>query len=227
MKARQTKPSTRVRFNVKNFNRLVREDHRNWSITYETLRTLCRRYPRHHQPNANYAKLVIIGRAYSAGMERKGIKDLHQLARYIARRHDKIDGLIRSLPKRKTITPQAIRVILRVHKRFVSVLSRFAKTHGSTGANLRSFASKYLHFHHAGVPIFDRLANSALQRHRLDTLTLNTLKSDVPERSCDAQYRQFAIRLFALAEEATNAGCNASVARLDRYLWTLGKKQRK
>jgi hypothetical protein len=219
--ALMARKSRQHQFDRKTFERKVERDEREWSAIYQLLRNSCRQSFGHSSSNEIYAKLIIIGRGYSTGIERSGLR-LRELAKHMARDGVRIDAWLGELPSDKVLGPKSVKPVLDVHGRFVALLRRYARrrTDGKRQANIsshRSFASKYLHFHRPIVPIFDRIAAQELRSLKLKACALPPEHS---EKYHDARYRAFVLRFLALTKAAKRSGCYASVARLDRYLWT-------
>jgi hypothetical protein len=206
-------PPVVKRFSKGRYCRKISDDRKNWSRTYETIRDLCRRRSGHSSRNDIYAKIIFVGRGYAAGVERKGVTP-RDLAHFMERKGKEIDQLIDRLPGSRTLSVGCLNAVLDAHRDFVKILHRRFRT------RFPSFASKYLHFHRPIVPIFDREADKELRKHERElNARTNELKRLIPKDKYDPKYWKFALMFLALTEKVSESGCDASVARLDRYLW--------
>jgi len=205
------------------YDAAVEDRERNWAATDEALYYLCKRLPGHQSANAVNAKLSIIARAYSTGIERKietpkqrriGQQDkaLTKLAQHVFKGRSKIDAMINTLAAMsEPLTLDNLRIIVREHGRFVKMLRPLL----IRGQSSRSFVSKYLHFHAPLVPVYDSRAAAALRR--LCPWRKDMRVFDMPAEA-EKEYGRFAMRFWRLYEEARAARDNVTVKRLDYYL---------
>jgi hypothetical protein len=139
---------------------------RDWGLVDDVLRELCRRHPEHKDRRTTTAKVALIGRAYSAGLERrvtppKGQQAIVVIADYFERHGAEVDEILAPLqPIDEPLSLQGMATIVGVHGRFTQLL--VGVTTG--GKSPRSFASKYLHFHNPAVPIYDSYALVGITR---------------------------------------------------------------
>jgi len=83
----------------------------------------------------------------------------------------------------------------------------------SRGVRLRSFVSKYLHFHNPIVPIYDSYAWD-----RIRMLIPNDARLDFLPNEGDPAYRRFLERYWSLHRELRRAGRKPTARRIDSYL---------
>ena len=109
------------------------------------------------------AKITIVGRTYSAGLERHVVLQDEQedrlavAADHLAVRWRDIDSwLARLTPATGELTPGRLFDVVEVHGLFTSLVAEICR------ASPRSFSSKYLHFHCPDVPVYDSYATAAL-----------------------------------------------------------------
>jgi hypothetical protein len=77
------------------------------------------------------------------------------MAEHLMAHHEQIDPLVQQLRKFvEPLDPDKLSEIVAIHGEFCKLASRIAHR----GRVLASFASKYLHFHAAIVPMYDRFA---------------------------------------------------------------------
>jgi hypothetical protein len=200
---------------------------RGWKTLDEVLYRLCRVHPNHIDPGANNAKIYIIGRTYTTGIERKipttgaQSSSMSQVSDLFLKHHENIDRwFARVATVSEPLTGLGIRKILLYHGLLVNCLSTITRDKQSS----RSFASKYLHFHNPAVPIYDSIAASCLS----SLVPLRTLR-DFQIRSvkgADPEYADY-VRRFAKLYRSI-VGPTVSVRRLDYYLiWKVDSDRAK
>lgn len=121
---------------------------------------MCDEQPKHTDLDIIASKIWIIGRAYSAAIERKAKKQFVEgkdFGREIVApqiRDSGIDEWIQSVSTIDRLTSENLTASLSCHKNVTDLFKRI------TGLDKRSLASKYLHFHapHAFF-IYDSIAN--------------------------------------------------------------------
>lgn len=120
-----------------------------WDVGNSALYELCRQYPDHTDDKAIIAKVWLIGRAYSAAIERRKPgrtatptgDDFYTDHVAPGIRNSGMDKWLASLEPLECVSHNSLPLVLDVH---ASVTDLF---HRLTGLNKRSLASKYLHFH--------------------------------------------------------------------------------
>lgn len=191
-----------------------------WGGVDDVLYELCRKHPGHSDRRAATAKLALIGRAYSAGLERrvtppKGQHAITVIAEFVHAHHAEVDGIIEDLaPVEEPLTAQAMQDVVEVHGRFTRLLREVA----TDGKAPRSFAAKYLHFHHPVVPIYDSYA--AIGVGKLVRWDSKMLPFAPPEEG-DADYYDFCVRFWRLYDACWQAGLEVTVKTLDHFLWAV------
>ncbi|EGR1425131.1 hypothetical protein D8X77_17940 [Vibrio vulnificus] len=124
----------------------------------EVLYRMCAEKPLHNDIDVIASKLWIIGRSYSASIERKAGSnfDIRDAAEII--RKSKIDSKIANITVIERPDLNNLNVILETHSYFLKLLKE------ATGIEKRSLASKYLHFHAPkAVFIYDSIANREIR----------------------------------------------------------------
>lgn len=128
----------------------------------EVLYHMCREKPHHDDIDVIKAKFLIIGRVYSAAIERKAGPDLKPYKNpgvWKKIKLSKIDYYIRRLNGINRITRKNAPILLEAHFHLTSILKDI------TGINKRSLASKYLHFHSPkSVFIYDSIASKEVRK---------------------------------------------------------------
>ncbi|MBW0149274.1 hypothetical protein [Marinobacter arenosus] len=156
------------------------EDYSGWGN--EVLYRMCSERPLHDDVDTVVGKLWIIGRAYSASIERKagGDFNIEDAAQLLI--ESGIDVLINSLNKIDRVTADNIHEVLKAHKVLTDTFAN------ATGIEKRSLASKYLHFHAPrSVFIYDSIANREIRAR------LERKRFDIP-REFDDAYSAFCYR---------------------------------
>ncbi|WP_288363195.1 hypothetical protein [uncultured Spongiibacter sp.] len=144
------------------------DDYSGWgnSVLYR----MCKDRPLHTDLDTVCGKLWIIGRAYSASIERKSGKDfkIENAAKLLI--NSGLDDAIQNLKSVGRPNSENISRILATHKLLTDLFG------SATGIEKRSLASKYLHFHvPESVFIFDSIANKEI-RNRLKRKRFKYLK---------------------------------------------------
>lgn len=190
-----------------------------WRTLDGVLYTLCRDYPRHDKMDGINAKLCIIGRTYSTGIERKIQSNdtqgssMLQLADYFFKHRTEIDAIIGDTSALvEPLTKDGIVAILIAHEKLVRLLT------GITQNNYRprSFVSKYLHFHNPVFPIYDRVASRRI-RQIVPLQSVRAIDFEVDDRS-DSKYNDYVRRFFGLYQHSRARGLPITVRSLDFYL---------
>ena len=195
-----------------------RADYRaRWYAVDQELYELCSRRPSQHDFADVYAKVVIIGRVYAAGISRSSRADGDReaaVAQGIVRQAAEIDAALKALASVQFNRATAARII-ELHARTARGLKQY------TGERwLQSFVSKYLHFHCTLVPILDSRAETCIGG-LVDWTSVYSIRAAIG-RPPDwlTGYYNFATAFVALSERiALEAGASASVKEIDHMLW--------
>ena len=200
------------------------EHHKNcWSTYYDVLVHLCSDHLGHRDLSATVAKVGIIARAYAAGLERhtdsSGTGAIVATARSLVDAHEEVDQIFTELKlvagSTDALTASGLATVVDAHRRIADIVANTTRD----GNLLRSFVSKYMHFHVQGVPIFDSRANGLLTRW-YPLRGKRNWRFSQPD-TLDYIYYQFCNRFFCLWLEAVQDGLDVSVRRLDQYLLYL------
>ena len=191
-----------------------------WGGVDDVLYRVCADSPGHSDRRSVTAKLALVGRAYSAGLERcvtppKGQQAITVIADYVHANGAEIDAVIGRLkPVEEPLTSADFRDIVAAHGALLEVLSGVTRA----GKTPRSFAAKYLHFHNPVVPIYDEYARAGLT-HLVHWDSKN-LPFEPPD-GADREYYEFCVRFWRLYRACSEASVAASVKTLDQYLWAV------
>lgn len=183
---------------------------------------LCRRFPGHKEAEGVVAKVWLIGRAYSASIERgRGESAFGALSNEVfytkkvpeVLRESNLDAKLKPLRKLKRVDEGNVAAVLDVHRYLVEKLDDL------TAKRKRSLASKYLHFHLPALFfIYDSRAAASM-----DSLE----KSSVDARAdCDPRYASFVARAMRLRERVRDQhGVELSPRELDRLLLSYAEAE--
>ncbi|HEX8949852.1 MAG TPA: hypothetical protein VF790_12855, partial [Dissulfurispiraceae bacterium] len=126
-----------------------------------------------------------------------------------------IDGIFIELRKiKEPLTEDKLKRIIRLHGKFVDILRKMARDKNT----VRSFASKYMHFHCPAVPIFDNVALGVIRRRDWYPLTNRKIEKLAVSQSADDIYYDYCRRFFAMYKDLNDSGLPVGVRRLDNYL---------
>jgi hypothetical protein len=132
-----------------------------WDIGNQTLYGLCRKHPDHKSVEVVVAKMWLIGRSYASSIERRPHKrstdgdDFYLDTVGPMIRRARLDSSFDAI--RKLRQPNST-IVLPVHKKLTDVFCEIS------GLEMRSLASKYLHFHFPrSVYIYDERASRAIR----------------------------------------------------------------
>jgi hypothetical protein len=184
-----------------------------WGEVVETLYRLCREVPDEDTCRHTMAKVILINRAYNARLEAQlrpsgASKALDLVCEFVDDHGQAMREIVAAVPDVEVLIPRILDAALRGHAEMMQLLAVNLTKH----AEMRSFVSKYLHFHRPIVPIFDELCQKNLHRRVLGRIT------NVPEWA-DPKYYDFCLRFLALSEDARSRGLPITVKKLDAVLW--------
>ncbi|MBI5446228.1 MAG: hypothetical protein HY900_34065 [Deltaproteobacteria bacterium] len=192
-----------------------------WGAVDKVLYSLCGGHPGHDSLKHVIAKVVLIGRTYAAGIERcvqprSREQSIVLVGKHLYEHGETVDEIISSLPRdAEPLDPAAMQCIVEEHGRLTTLLRPICR--GSRSP--RSFVSKYLHFHHPAVPIYDSLAATALTG--LVPWPRRTVPFEGPP-AADETYWEFCVRLVLLLSACRDSGHNPTPKELDAFLLQAG-----
>ncbi len=188
-----------------------------WRLIDDTLYRLCREHRVHDSESSINAKVVLIGLGYTTGIQRKirtkGTQgsSISQVVEFFFQHREEIDRWFTDLRKiSEPLDHLKIRKILMLHGLLVNRLAQRTIQNQS----VRSFVSKYMHFHNPVVPMYDDVAATFLQ----GLVPLRMIRNSVIRRvTCaDSEYADY-VRRFAALYFASQ-GLSVTVRSLDYYL---------
>ena len=194
-----------------------------WQLGNKVLYTLCQQHPRHESVDVVLAKVLLIGRAYAAAIERRRVGlDEDNEHFYVERvapmmMDSRIDDWLDQARSQVLCSTDAIEAMIAIHGR---VTDLFAKI---SGLEKRSLASKYLHFHVPGLFfIYDSRAVEGLRRI---TTFIGKASRTGELGDGDTEYRRFATKCAHLTSRCvTEFGLTLSPRQLDSLLLLLSQR---
>lgn len=192
-----------------------------WSLGNSVLYDLCRAHPLHETTRQVVAKVWLIGRAYSAAVERgrgdaagPGLSNDSFYTDALAPTliASSLDERLRGIAQIHQINRADAEAVLQVHGYLVAELYKL------TGKEKRSFASKYLHFHSPSLFfIYDSRAVEAIR-----TLGIRRARGR-PHAGLDTEYASFVTTMLVLTERVLDQfGALLTPRQLDRLLLQVG-----
>lgn len=184
-----------------------------WDLSNQILYEMCQKYPHHKNDGEIVAKVLLIGRVYSAAIERR--KNVENISSEFYRgevapsiRKSKIDVWLNALTDFGRPTFENCAQIISVHKKVTDLFKEIS------GLEKRSLASKYLHFHFPDLFfIYDSRSSNALRKIEHSS----TWNSSLVEY--DRAYSKFFLRCLVFTEKVKNeCGTYLTPRQLDKYL---------
>jgi hypothetical protein len=171
---------------------------------------MCSDRPLHNDLDTIKSKLWIIGRAYSAAIERKAGKGFRIEDAAALIMSSEIDVHITKLRSIERINKENTSTLLSSHKYVTDILK------SATGLEKRSLASKYLHFHAPkAVFIYDSIANTKIKE-----ILAPAKQSFKSEGNYDQRYEAFVLRCIYFRDYIfeKSIGCSATPRKIDMHL---------
>lgn len=185
-----------------------------WDLGNEVLYRLCREYPKHDDEEEILAKIWLVGRSYSAAIERRpksssvNGEDFYKDVVGPMMRKAKIDQWLRPLAQYEKPAFDNSSLVIGAHKKLTDLFVEI------TGLSKRSLASKYLHFHFPKLfYLYDSRAAKAARS------ILPRVRQIPPFEKSDAAYAAHYLRCMELVKGIEqDCGIYLNPRRLDDYL---------
>jgi len=202
-----------MNINSEEIDQVLKDD--NWAFLNSLLYKMCAEHFDHRNVDVVTAKICMIGRTYSASIERRKIRHKKIASDEFYERivapeiiRSDIDKWLSYLRKVKTISERDLPDILKTHSQVMKLLKRIS------GMDNRSLTSKYLHFH---LPclfyIYDSRAVKGLRQIFPGFRVKNRYTG------YDEEYSRFCQRLFYLQEKVKEKfGEKLTTRQLDKLL---------
>ena len=185
-----------------------------WTLGDCILYDVCANHPRHGDPQEVTAKVWLIGRAYSAAIERRAKVDANADSVYEDRVVPKltssdIDARLEELRKFDRLDDRSLPPVLHAHNYLTQLFREIS------GLANRSLASKYLHFHMPSLfLLYDSRAALGLRLLRPRCRTTRC-----PAGAFDGEYAPFASKVLDLLDDIdAERGVRLTPRQIDRVL---------
>jgi hypothetical protein len=123
-----------------------------WATWDEVIYDVCRKYYSHSDMSGIAAKLGVIGKSDRSGFLGFSEKDLSGLVDFFYKKREPLDKVFKKLKGlAEPLDSEKLAKIVQVHGELTAVFADLRKNPDT----IRSFTSKYLHFHCPAVPIYD------------------------------------------------------------------------
>jgi hypothetical protein len=196
-----------------------------WYHLNEALYDLFQKFKKHRNLGEIAAKVIILGRTYSTGIERhvrNSSKNaaINVIIDYLYENGSFVDRQLSRLIKiKEPLTEEQLGVIIEVHEELVSFLSKKLRNNNRA----RSFVSKYMHFHCRSVPIYDQIAKASIGSRDMYPLSMSRMKflkqEFIKPLKADDEYCEYCLRFFAMYKDLEKYGVReANVRSIDNYL---------
>lgn len=191
-----------------------------WDLGNQILYDMCRVHPRHREDDEIVAKIWLIGRSYSASIERRknakgSSEDFYTEKVVAAMKGGRIDSWLGMIQRDGKPGSESS---ITVHKRLMSLFCSI------TDLDKRSLASKYLHFHQPNAFfIYDSRACRGIAKAVPSLKQIPELETD----EFDPQYRDFVRRCVWLRNEIQKTlGAKLTPRELDKLLLKIADENR-
>lgn len=195
-----------------------------WDFGDGVLYDLCKANFYHQDPDKILSKVWLIGRAYSAAIERrknkKTINDNFYINRVAPAFKDSIiDSVLADLKKLNELTIENIPLILNAHYYLTKL------TENITDLKKRSFSSKYLHFHLPNLFfIYDSRVVGSL-RQFIDRVP-KSMDYLLESNSVDNEYAKFVCKCFVVRNNIKDKyKIDLTIRQFDNILIELANKK--
>ena len=213
----------------------------------EVLYDLFKSRPDHSIFSKVYVKVTFLNDAYTTRIQRQIVKRdgqgsaMQRLTNYILENGRKIDRIFEQIKGIKELTKPNLEEIVIQHGRFVDLLKPLMKkSQSGERLSVRSFVSKYMHFHNSAVPVYDSNAYhkaTNLVPWRKCARLFQQLPTGVETKfvrwnssirlfqqllvDVDGDYYEFVCRFWQIYSEIRKAYPNATVKEVDYFLLFL------
>ena len=173
---------------------IIKTEQTEWDFGNEILYKMCQQNFEHKRIDKIVGKVILIGRAYAAAIERRKNKTEENDNFYIDKvapmiKNSKLDDYIGQLKSESEVNEKNIADILKLHFYLTELIKEI------TEQNKRSFSSKYLHFHLPNLFfIYDTRAVKAIRL--LKTKLPRKHKTELDDNVIDKEYATFFYKCY-------------------------------
>lgn len=197
-----------------------------WDFVNEILYNMCKENFTHEQTDKVVGKVILIGRAYAAAIERRKNKTEQNDNFYINKvapkfKDSELDFYLNKLKSHTELAEKNIPEILKVHFYLTDLIKDL------TEQNKRSFCSKYLHFHFPHLFfIYDTRAVKAIGL--LKTALPYKYKEQIDSNGIDKEYASFFYKCFTQKNKLEiDFGRSLSTRHIDNILMKIVEQTEK
>ncbi|MBM1107329.1 hypothetical protein JQC67_14335 [Aurantibacter crassamenti] len=173
---------------------IIKTEQTEWDFGNEILYKMCQQNFEHKRIDIIVGKVILIGRAYAAAIERRKNKTEENNNFYIDKvapmiKNSKLDVFIGELKLETEVNEKNIADILKLHLYLTELIKEI------TEQNKRSFCSKYLHFHLPNLFfIYDTRAVKGIRL--LKTKLPRKHKTELGANGIDKEYATFFYKCY-------------------------------
>ena len=195
-----------------------------WDHGNKVLYDLCRDNFYHQEEEKILSKVWLVGRAYSAALERRRNKEEDNDEFYIKKvvpafKNSNIDNYLNTLKAYESLTFDNLPYILKTHKELIKITFDVSKL------EKRSFSSKYLHFHFPNLFfIYDSRVVESLREYI--TKVPKSMEKFLDSELVDVEYAKFLCKCFILkAQISSKYNIDLTLRQFDNLLIGLANKK--
>lgn len=192
-----------------------------WQLSNDILYKLCKDHPKHTATKEVVAKVLMIGRVYAAALERIKVKPQHRGDDFYLNaiaplfKSSDLDQKLQALEDQTLDNPGMFETTLTIHADLVKLIGGLERE--DKYLRKRSFASKYLHFHHPELFfIYDSRAKNAMTQFNISVSPAS--KELIKASKFDSEYVKFADLSKQLKEKLNALGHQLTNRQLDNLL---------
>jgi hypothetical protein len=115
---------------------------------------------------------------------------------------------------KEPLTVTKLQRIISAHGAFLNILKKSTRGRNS----VRSFASKYMHFHCSAVPLYDSIAALEIRKKNMYPHTYEGIEQFLIPKGSDKTYYSFCLQFWSMYKELRKEKFPVDVRRIDAYL---------
>lgn len=177
---------------------------------------MCEDMPTHTDEGAIWAKVWIIGRSYASGIERHAADGLDPIVGALRTSARWLDPSLVRLRKHEPIpTHERLPGIAQLHGRLTETIGK----HTRKGSQVRSFVSKYLHFHAPVVPIYDSVVSMQIRARDWYPWSPSWSSKHPTPSGTDDVYWRHCVRIAKIVDDWNREGLEPTARNIDTYVY--------
>lgn len=185
---------------------------------------MCETMPTHTDDGAVWAKVWIIGRSYASGIERHAEDGLDPIVGGLRRSARWLDRGLADLRAHDDAVPCHERLveIAELHGRVARTLAKYTRG----GNQVRSFVSKYLHFHAPVVPIYDSVVSAQIRARDWYPWRRAWSEEHPTPEGVDQVYWQHCVRIGRIVDDWRAEDLEPTARNIDTYVYRWARDRR-